>query len=75
MIAQLDTILWISGALVAVTCLIVMANRRRRHLEALVNDYIQRQVLWVRRKKKAAELKLAKISGKDEATNQRSTSE
>ena len=45
MIAQLDTILWISGALMAVTCLIVMANRRRRHLEALVNDYIQRQVL------------------------------
>lgn len=56
--SQWDLALVAGAAFVAVMVLVYLANRRRRHLEALLNDFIQRQVLWVRRKKKAAELKL-----------------
>lgn len=65
---NLDLILWMVGGFIAIMVLVSLANRRRRHLEALLNDYIQRQVLWVRRKKKAAELKLAKVNGKPDST-------
>lgn len=54
---NIDVICWGVGALVAISCLVRMANKRRKHLQGLLNDYVQRQILWVRRKQKAVELK------------------
>ena len=54
---QWDWILWAGGALVAVVCLVNIANLRRKPLQGLLREYVERQVLWVRRKVKAAEIK------------------
>lgn len=52
-----DGILWLVTVLIALACIIKMSNMRRKHLHGLLKEYIARQVLWVRRKMKAAELK------------------
>ena len=63
---EVDTVLWGLGAAVAVLVLVRLADRRRRDLRALLYDYVQRQLLWIRRKQKAAEMKAAKKQAESE---------
>ncbi len=64
---QWDWILWGLGALLAVVCLVKISMARRKHLQGLLREYVERQVLWIRRKIKAAELKSKK--SEDQAAN------
>ncbi len=64
---DVDTVLWGLGALIAILVLVRLADKRRRDLRALLYDYVQRQLLWIRRKQKAAEMKAAKKQAESES--------